>query len=169
VSLVRSLLGSDVSLYMNRILIKDEHWGDAVAIHQDMPYFNGGQNKVSVFVPLTPTQAQGGNGGLVFIAGSHKYGNLARGTIDRAKFDPMPEVGPNLEVGDIVVMNFMTWHYSENAVVHDDRPLMQIVYQPATDGSFGGAKLGVPQPMLVCGEWKTRHFAEWGHGVTPDA
>jgi hypothetical protein len=169
VSLARSLVGPDVALYMNRILLKDEHWGGAVAIHQDMPYFNGGHNKVSIFVPLTPTRAQGGNGGLVFIAGSHKYGNLQRGTIDRAAFEPMEEIGPDLQVGDIVVMNFFTWHYSEDAVVHEDRPLLQIVYQSADDGSFGGSKLGVPQPTLVCGEWKTRHFAEWGRGVIPDA
>jgi Phytanoyl-CoA dioxygenase (PhyH) len=169
VSLVRSVIGPDLALYMNRVLLKDEHWGGAVAIHQDMPYFTGGQDKVSIFVPLQPTQAEGGNGGLKFVVGSHKYGALSRGAIDRSCFETMPEVAPSLEVGDIVVMNFMTWHYSEDAVVPDDRPLMQIVYQPSSDGSFGGPKLGVAEPMLVSGSWKTRHFAEWNRGIIPDA
>jgi hypothetical protein len=169
VALARQCLGPDVALYMNRILVKDEHWSGAVAIHQDMPYFNGGQNKLSIFVPLQPTQAEGGNGGLKFVVGSHKYGNLERGTIDRSQFPPMPEIAPSLDVSDIVVMNFMIWHYSEDAPVPTDRPLMQIVYQPSDDGSFGSRMLGVPQPTLVCGEWKTQYFSERGRGITPDA
>jgi hypothetical protein len=168
VALATSVLGRDVGLYMNRILIKDQTWGGAVAIHQDMPYFTGGQDKLSIFVPLRPTAAHNGNGGLAFVRGSHRYGALSRGTVDRTQFEPMEDVAPSLEVGDIVAMNFLTWHYSENAVVADERPLMQIVYQPATDGSYGGPKLGVVQPTLVAGEWKTRHFAEWNRGVQPD-
>lgn len=168
VRLAQSLLGPDIALYMNRVLLKDEHWSGAVAIHQDMPYFNGGQQKLSIFVPLQPTQAEGGNGGLKFVIGSHKYGNLERGTIDRSQFKPMAEIAPALDVGDIVVMNFLIWHYSEDAVIPDERPLMQVVYQPSTDGSYGGAKLGVPEPTLVCGAWRTDYFAERGRGVTPD-
>src|SRR4026209_1566269 len=52
VDLATTALGRDVALYMNRILVKDEHWGGAVAIHQDMPYFHGVQKKLSVFIPL---------------------------------------------------------------------------------------------------------------------
>jgi hypothetical protein len=169
VDLAVRLLGADVALYMNRLLLKDEHWSGAVAIHQDMPYFTGGQEKVSIFVPLSRTAAEGGNGGLKFVLGSHRYGGLGRGTVNRSQFEPMADIAPTLEVGDIVVMNFLTWHYSEDAVVPDDRPLLQIVFQPSSDGSYGGAKLGVPEPVLVTGGWKTRHFAEWGVGMTPDS
>jgi hypothetical protein len=168
VALVQSLLGGDIALYMNRILLKDEHWSGAVAIHQDMPYFNGTQEKISIFVPLQPTQAESGNGGLKFVVGSHKFGNLERGTIDRSKFPPMLDAAPSLEVGDVVIMNFLTWHYSEDAAIQGERPLMQIVYQSSRDGSYGGAKLGVPEPTLVCGTWRTQYFAERGRGVTPD-
>lgn len=169
VDLATSVLGADVALYMNRILLKDEHWSGAVAIHQDMPYFNGGQQKLAVFVPLCPTVGEGGNGGLKFVVGSHRYGGLERGTINRSEFEPMPDAAPVLDVGDIVLMNFMTWHYSDDAAVADERPLMQIVYQPSHDGSFGGPKIGVPVPTLVAGEWKTSYFSEWNRGVTPDA
>lgn len=158
----------DVALYMNRILLKDRNWHADVAIHQDMPYFSGGQDKVSIFVPLTPTKARNGNGGLIFVKGSHLYGCLQRGTVCREKFAPMKELAPDLEVGDVIVMDFLTWHYSENATQPDERPLLQIAYQPATDGSYGGTSLGVPMPTLVKGSWRTKHFARWGDSVRPD-
>jgi ectoine hydroxylase-related dioxygenase (phytanoyl-CoA dioxygenase family) len=146
----QTLLGTeDVALYMNRILLKDAAWNGPVAIHQDMPYFSGGVVKVSIFVPLAPTQARNGNGGLIFVKGSHKYGNLQRGTIRREVFAPMDDAAPDLEIGDAVLMDFLTWHYSEQAPIPDERPLMQIVYQPASDGSYTTAKLGVAQPTLV--------------------
>ena len=170
VKAVQRILGTEnVALYMNRILLKDHEWNGAVAIHQDMPYFSGGLNKVSVFVPLTRTLARKGNGGLIFLRGSHKYGNLQRGTIRREKFPPMDELAPDLDVGDIVLMDFLTWHYSEDAVVPGDRPLMQITYQSSSDGSYVGPSAGVPQPTLVSGRWMTEHFAVWGESTTPDA
>jgi hypothetical protein len=166
----QTLLGTqDVALYMNRLLLKDATWNGAVAIHQDMPYFSGGVAKVSVFVPLTPTQARDGNGGLIFVKGSHKYGNLRRGTIRRESFAPMEDSAPDLEIGDTVLMDFLTWHYSELAPLPDDRPMMQIVYQPASDGSYASAELGVAQPTLVSGKWLTSHFAAFGDSTIPDA
>ena len=165
VELVRSLIGPDVALYMNRLLLKDRAWNAAVEIHQDMPYFNGGLEKVSIFLPLQPIQATGGNGGLKYVIGSHKYGNLQRGTIERVQFPPMEDFAPSVNVGDIVVMNFLTWHYSEAAVIADDRPLLQMVYQPASDGSYGSTKLGVTGPTLVAGTWRTTYHAEWNRGI----
>ncbi|MCU1390645.1 MAG: hypothetical protein JWL72_3983, partial [Ilumatobacteraceae bacterium] len=159
----------DVALYMNRVLIKDEHWTGAISIHQDMPYFNGGQRKVSIFVPLERTQADGGNGGLKFVVGSHRYGNLERGTINLADFEPMPVLAPDLDVGDVVVMDFLTWHYSETPATPSERPLLQLAYQAADDGSYGGELFGVAAPTLVAGSWRTRHFAQCRKGVIPDA
>jgi hypothetical protein len=169
VALATSILGSDVALYMNRLLLKDATWKGSVTIHQDMPYYHGGLHKLSIFVPLQPSQAHGGNGGLKYLVGSHKYGNLQRGGIDRAQFAPMEEVGPSAEVGDVTIMNFLTWHYSEEAVRADDRPLLQIVYQPSADGSYASARFGVAEPTLIAGEWRTSYFTEWNRGIIPDA
>jgi len=66
-------------------------------------------------------------------------------------------------------MDFLTWHYSEDAAVPEDRPLMQITYQPSSDGSYGGPTLGVPKPTLVSGRWITEYFAAWGECTSPDA
>ena len=119
-------------------------------------------------MPLTRTVARNGNGGLIFLKGSHKYGNLQRGTIRREMFPAMEELAPDLEVGDIVLVDFLTWHYSEDAVIPGDRPLIQIVYQPSSDGSYVGPRFGVPKPTLVSGRWMTEHFAVWGESTIPD-
>ena len=169
VNTAQILLGTeDVALYMNRVLLKDAEWSGPVAAHQDMPYFSGGTEKLSMFIPLAPTAARNGNGGLIFVKGSHRFGNLQRGTIRREIFPPMDDLAPDLDVGDIVLMNFLTWHYSEEAAAPADRPLLQIVYQPACDGSYGSVKLGVPKPTLVSGQWQTEHFAAWGESTIPD-
>ena len=34
----------------------------------------------------------------------------------------MEELAPDLEVGDVVLMDFLTWHYSEDAVVPETGP-----------------------------------------------
>ena len=169
IALATSILGPDVALYMNRLLLKDAAWKGSVTIHQDMPYYHGGVEKLSIFVPLQPCQADDGNGGLKYVVGSHKYGNLQRGAIDLPQWPPMEIVGPSADVGDITVMNFLTWHYSEEAVRADDRPLLQIVYQPSTDGSFASERFGVAQATLVSGAWRTAHFTEWNRGIIPDA
>jgi hypothetical protein len=146
-----------VALYFSRLLLKDADWAGAVELHQDLPYFHGG-NKISVFVPLAPTRAD--DGGLCFVKGSHKYGMLERGVIQRDKFPPMEDLRPDVEPGDVIFMDFLTWHYSE--VGKSERPLMQITYQPATDGSYCGA------PLLVSGEWQTEYFSPKDHCVVPD-
>jgi len=60
VAIARQVLGPDVALYMNRILVKDAQWNGPVAAHQDMPYFHGSTRKLSVFVPLSPFNRQTG-------------------------------------------------------------------------------------------------------------
>ena len=170
VELAQLILGTqDVALYMNRILLKDKKWNGTITAHQDLPYFHGGEKKLSVFVPLAPIQADGGNGGLKFLLGSHHYGMVGRGTIQLDKFPNMPLLAPNIIPGDVVLMDFLTWHYSEDAVNDNDRPLMQIVYQPATDGSYCDKIGGMGgKPILVSGKWHTQHFVERGHGILPD-
>lgn len=163
VTIARAIFGEDVALYMNRILVKDEKWNGPVAIHQDMVYFHGGLEKVAVFVPLGEMSDR--SGGLKFVVGSHKYGNLGlRGTIQLKEFPPMDIASPTLMPGDVCLMNFLTWHYSEAAQQPIDRPVLQIAYQPASDGS----RYLVPEPTLVCGQWRTKHFVKHNHGVVPD-
>lgn len=164
VEIARRILNTDdVALYMNRILIKDERWNGSVAAHQDMPYFHGNPRKLVAFVPLQTHNDS--TGGLKLIKGSHHFGNLGiRGTIQHDQFPGLEVVSPALEVGDVLFMDFLTWHYSEEAKVACDRPLMQITYQPATDGSY----YGLDAPTLVSGQWQTQHFTKFGEGIVQD-
>ncbi|MCE9592374.1 MAG: phytanoyl-CoA dioxygenase family protein [Planctomycetes bacterium] len=161
VALARQLLGNDLALYMNRLLIKDAGWSGHVGAHQDMVYFHGGLTKLSVFIPLTPMNPA--NGGLAFVAGSHKLGNLGeRGVILLDQFPPMPVVTPDVAPGDVCLMDIMTWHLSEQANAPSDRIVIQIIYQPATDGSYYH---GVSAPTLVHGQWRTDFFNSYGQGI----
>jgi hypothetical protein len=159
---VQDLLNtSSVALYSSRLLLKDDEFSGAVEIHQDAPYFTGGKRKISAFVPLAPMRAD--DGGLCFVKGSHKYGVLERGVIQLDKFPPMEHLRPDLEPGDVVLMDFLTWHYS--GPCSSERPLMQITFQPATDGSY----CDLPGPTLVSGQWQTSYFVKKGECVKPDA
>ncbi len=164
ISIARSVLGPDVALYFLRMLVKDDHWNGPVATHQDMPYFHGGQEKLSVFVPLVPfTQAKGA---LKFVTGSNKFGNLGmRGAIDHPRFPQLAVAAPEAAPGDLLLADFHVWHFSETATEPGDRPILQIVYQPASDGSY----FGLPDaPTLACGEWRTTFFSKFGESITPD-
>ena len=164
VEIARQLLGDDIALYYNRLLVKDEVWSGAVEVHQDMPFFHGSISKLSIFVPLTPFNES--TGGLKVLAGSHRWGNLGiRGAIKLDEFPSMPVVCPALAPGDVLLMSFLTWHYSEASVVPCERPVLQIVYQPADDGSY--FKNGLQGPTLVSGEWRTNCFLRFEHGVEP--
>jgi ectoine hydroxylase-related dioxygenase (phytanoyl-CoA dioxygenase family) len=168
IQIAAMLLGtSNICLYMNRILMKDDGWDGDVAIHQDAPYFSGSLEKVTIFVPLVPTGRA--RGGLIFVKGSHKYGGMPRGAIRREVFAPMEDFAPELELGDVIPMNHLTWHYSERSTEPTERPLLQIIYQSAADGSYATKTHGVAEPTLICGSWQTRHFAPLIGSVTPDA
>jgi ectoine hydroxylase-related dioxygenase (phytanoyl-CoA dioxygenase family) len=164
ISLATQVIGPDVAMYMNRLLVKDQTWNGPVAAHQDCPYFHGTTEKLSIFVPLEPFTEQTGN--LKFVAGSHRYGNLGvRGTIRYEEFPQLPIVAPEAQPGDIILATFTVWHFSEAAVIACERPLLQIAYQNAADGSYFGEP---DEPRLVSGQWRTESFNRYRDHVTPD-
>lgn len=169
ISCARSVMNTEnIALYMNRILVKDAAWHEQVQVHQDMPYFHGGSKKVSFFLALT-SQSPRTTGGLVFLKGSHHYGQIQRGTVVLEHFTPLQEFAPDLHTGDLVVADFLNWHYSPRSTLPSTRIILQIVYQPADDGSYGGFELGVPEPTLVCGVWQTSYFSCHGRITFPDS
>jgi len=159
-----NLLGNDnIAVYLSNFLLKDESWDGQVHNHQDMPYTNGSQQKVITFIPLEPQNEE--NGGLKILKGTHKYGNIGiRGTIRAEDFPATETACPSLGVGDVLFVDALTWHYSEQSKVQKARPMRQIMYQPATDGSYSGLE----EPTLVAGEWQTQHFLPYGFGITSD-
>ena len=131
--LMTTILGPDVVCSGWRVLAKDRHYKQAVHVHQDWPYNPGDTNKVTVFLPLTRVNFE--NGGLIFLEESHYYGPVSRGPIDLSRIPPMEETCPDTAVGDIVLCDFLTWHYSLPKLNDDERLMIQLNYQPARDAS----------------------------------
>jgi hypothetical protein len=131
--LVTSVLGPDVVCSGWRVLAKDKHFRQAVHVHQDWPYNPGDTTKLTVFLPLT--RVNFANGGLIFLEESHYYGPVSRGPIDLSRFPPMVEDCPDVDVGDIIICDFLTWHYSLPKQNDDERLMVQLNYQPARDAS----------------------------------
>ena len=133
VSLMTEFLGPDVCGSGWRILIKDKHYRGGFRVHQDWPYNSGDTNKITCFVPLTHINRD--NGGLFFCEESHTYGPVSQGAIDLSRFPPLEATCPELNVGDVVICDFLTWHYSLAAVNEEERIMIQLNYQPAGDAS----------------------------------
>jgi hypothetical protein len=132
---LQSMLGQDLSIVTWRIVMKDAgHFSGPINIHQDWPYFGGGPDKLNVFIPLSTVNRA--NGAMIFYRGSHHYGPLTRGDIDVQRYPECEPVCPELEVGDLLIADFLTWHASgpaeENAA---PRIMIQMVFQPAIDPS----------------------------------
>ncbi len=161
----QQLLGTDLSLYFIRMLIKDATFNGAVEPHQDIPYFHGSLDKLSVFIPLEKHDRQ--RGGLQLVKNSHKYGNMGvRGTIQIQRFPHLEIESLDLEPGDICLMHMLTWHFSDPCEILCERPLIQLIYQKASDGSYHSTYLS--KPTLVCGQWKTKYFLDYEEGIVRD-
>lgn len=132
--MIEAALGPDLCLFEWRVLMKDHHFNGPISVHQDWPYYGGGSaHKVNAFIPLT--RVGRANGGLIFNEGSHHYGVLERGAIDAEAFPELPEVLPELEVGDVLLADFLTWHCSVPAEVAEERIMIQAIYQSSHDPS----------------------------------
>ncbi len=143
------VFGKNVALLNHRFVIKDKFSSGEVFIHHDFCYHIGLTNKASFFVPLSYVGKK--NGGLTFYLGTHNYGYLGdAGEIDPDQFNEVwPQVTPELEPGDFVIMNSLLWHKSGINEAGIDRIVADIIYQPANDPSG---------KELLRGEWQTDVF-----------
>ena len=86
-------------------------------------------------LPLGPMNPD--NGGLVLYPGTHHLGFLGdAGEINLDILDSQwPAVAPELEPGDLILMHDCTWHASSPRKSEQERIMVQITYQPASDPS----------------------------------
>lgn len=132
---------------LNRMLVKDERWTDAVHCHQDPPYFEGpadaptpdGVEKLNVFVPLRGMDE--GNGGLVLYAGSHRSGWMGRGTLE-PHARGYAAVVPTVAAGDVLVCDWFLWHSSlpTRDAARVNRPLVQLTFAQTMPKNFNGGR-----------------------------
>src|SRR3954470_19710513 len=133
-AIAQRLIGPDVAMYLNRLNVKDEAFSDSIHLHQDEPYFNGGPGKINFFVALQDINLL--NGAMVYVPGSQRFGRLDRETIDIGEHPELDVVVPSLRPGDLVIADILLWHSSVPNTVGTDRVLLQMIFQPASDGSF---------------------------------
>jgi hypothetical protein len=144
-NVAKAIFEDNVALYNHRIVMKDRKSDQAIFLHQDYCYHIGFPEKCSLFIPLFNCGVE--QGGMTYYLGSHQYGYLGdAGEIDESKFEQWPQVTPELNAGDIVIMNSLVWHKSGPNLSDDNRVLFDIIIQPSNDPS------GIE---LITGEWQT--------------
>jgi hypothetical protein len=142
------IYGNNVALYHSRVLIKDKNSENKVFLHQDYCYHLGFPNKSNLFIPLFDYNKT--HGTLSFYPGTHQYGFLGdAGEIDKSKFYPWEKITPNINAGDVVIMNSCLWHESEKNISDIDRVMFDIIIQPSNDPSGS---------QLICGDWETNFW-----------
>jgi len=127
------VLGEQIGQTYTRVLMKDKTFQSSIGTHQDWPYFGGDTRKLNVFIPLTPCGPH--NGMIKFHIGSHALGPVERGDIDVERYPDLTPVVPDLEVGDVLFADILTWHSSIESLTDDDRIMIQLALQPLSDPS----------------------------------
>ena len=135
INIVKKVVGKDIGLFRARIMLKDKFSERKVHLHEDFSYQIGFQNKMSLFMALSPINKK--NGALTFYSGTHKFGYLGdAGEINNNLLDRnWHSFSPNMSPGDIIVMNSSTWHKSGKRTSNENRVLTDFIYQPAADYS----------------------------------
>ena len=133
--IVKKIVGNDVGLFRARVMLKDKSSDRKVHLHEDFSYQIGFQNKISLFMALSPVNKK--NGALNFYSGTHRFGYLGdAGEIDENLLDhDWHKFSPDMNPGDFVVMNSSTWHKSGKKISNENRVLTDFIYQPAADYS----------------------------------
>lgn len=123
-----ALMGSDVRLFHDHMLVKEPGTRQETPWHQDQPYYNvDGFNNCSMWAPVDPVAAEST---LEFIAGSHREGWLMPRTFmdNEAKWFPegslreLPAIESDrgsfdilswaMEPGDAVFFHMLTLHHA---------------------------------------------------------
>lgn len=137
---IESILGPDILLWDSAYVIKEPYDNKFVSWHQDLTYWGlNGSDVVTAWVALTPANPD--NGGMEFIAGSHKQGQIAhhdtfghdnvlhRGqTVDSALADPASAKAIALEAGQASLHHGWCLHSSPANRTKDRRIGLTIQY-----------------------------------------
>jgi hypothetical protein len=132
-AVAEDLFGKDIGQFYMRLVMKDSKFRTAIEAHQDWPYFGGDTNKLNVFIPITRCGAD--NGMVKYYVGSHLMGPVERGDIDLVRYPQFEGIIPELEVGDVLLADFLTWHSSHVSETGAPRIMNQMVLQPLSDPS----------------------------------
>ena len=141
------------SIYKNSEITKPTVW------HQDMVYWKGKPNKMTIWIPLNKTTEQ--TGSMHYIPGSHKklYEKILRDGHSRKDIkgywqlanekikDESKKVTAELEKGDMVIHSACTMHGSSKNILAQERYALIFTYQPSTDLSHH--RSGAPELIVM--------------------
>lgn len=147
------IFGPHIGLYNFRLVVKDKFSRGPVFRHQDIPYHMGFMNRASFFIPLSNVTQR--NGAMSFFLGTHNFGYLgdAGELLDDLLPADWPCLTPELSPGDLVIMDSTLWHESGPHLDGEDRVLVDLHLQPASDPTSGEILRGEP-----VAEYKIPHF-----------
>ena len=147
--LLKSLFEGNIGMDYKRILFKNKDNRNNVVLHQDTGYQIGSGESYSLFIALS--QCHTNNGGIQLIPGTHKLGYLGDvGELNRDVLPKeLPDFDPQLDVGDILVMNSALWHYSNYNIEGSDRVYVEIHVVPGESPYCQVLLLGEE-----CSQWK---------------
>ena len=139
---MNQLFGEEVKayrLYRSLSVFKNSKIVQKSELHQDMQYWKGESNKVSVWISLNKVTKQSGS--LCFIPGSHKNKNIhnkyneKQSLLVTQKVDDSKRVTIGTKIGDIILIHPLTIHASEENILRKNRYALIFTYQPASDTS----------------------------------
>ena len=150
VNIIGKLFGDEIKeycLYRSTSIFKNSKISSATAWHQDIIYWKGQPNKITVWFPLDQTEPQGGS--MQYIPGTHTklYEDILKNGHDtksieeywkspnQHKADENRKVTTKLEKGDIVIHHCCTMHGTEENILGKERYALIFTYQPSTDTS----------------------------------
>lgn len=147
------MFGPHVALYNFRFVVKDQFSRGPVFRHQDIPYHTGQMHRASFFVPLSKVTKL--NGGMTYFLGTHNFGYLgdAGELLDDILPGDWPSLTPEMSPGDVAIMDSAVWHESGPHIDGEDRVLVDLHLQPASDPTSGEILRGDP-----VAEYKIPHF-----------
>lgn len=144
-------------LYRSTSIYKNSEITEPTVWHQDMVYWKGKPNKLTIWIPLNETTEQ--TGSMHYMPGTHKKlykkilkdGHIKKdiedywkSTNDTVKYDAK-KVTAELKKGDIVIHHACTMHGSSKNTLAQERYALIFTYQPSTDTSHH--RSGPPEPI----------------------
>ena len=147
-NLLNQIFGEDINayrLYRSLLIFKTKDISPRTPWHQDMPYWKGSSNKLSIWISLDRVTRKSGS--ICYIPGSHKklYQHVKTNSyLVVRNVDEKKRVTVETEKGDVLIHHSMILHGSVENILRKDRYALIFTYQPATDISHhrtGSAKL----------------------------
>jgi len=138
---VSPFLGEDLVMYRSLSVFKPQDYDGPVGWHQDMTYWSGDSEKISMWISLDKVTDE--NGALHVIPETHsayiedheEQNEIFPYVLPEKLIDHSKEMVVDTEIGDMVIFHSQTFHSSKPSTSGKDRYALIFTFQPASDQS----------------------------------